>query len=513
MESGDNGVSMAHQVFFSHATEDREAALRICGFLEEAGVSCWIAPRDVRAGTDYAAAILEGIRSSDLVLLIFSSFANGSPYVLREIERATAYGRPVLSIRVDDAVPRASMEYHVNKWLEARGNVGDKQKEIIAAVRGQLAGDETGRTRPRTRRVPANLLGRSRRARWIVLASVLLIVAAAAGGTWAAMHTRGHPASAISAQGHNVWTTLSPSTAPSARYGHDMVRDSSSGRILLFGGITGLNILDASNDTWAYDPGANTWTNLRPSEPLPPPRFAHVMEYDPFTKRVILFGGRRASTRLNDTWAYDPATNTWTDLNPAGPVPPAREASDMVYDPSSGRLIMFGGLSGTGDLLNDTWAYDPVASTWTNLNPAGTLPPARCLHSMAYDPGTHRVLLFGGWSASADPSGVVGDMWAYDPAANTWTEISPAGTVPSPRYSSLVYDSSNGLMILSGGGHEETWAYDPAANTWTEFSPVGTVPSVRLQQSMVFDPSAGRVIMFGGATQSSVLGDTWAYSL
>ncbi len=87
---------MAHQVFLSHATEDRDTALQVCAALEGEEIRCWIAPRDVEAGTDYAAAILEAIRTSDLVLLIFSEHANASPYVLREIERAVNYGRPVL---------------------------------------------------------------------------------------------------------------------------------------------------------------------------------------------------------------------------------------------------------------------------------------------------------------------------------------------------------------------------------------------------------------------------------
>ena len=64
---------MAHQVFLSHATEDRDIATQVCAALEADGISCWIAPRDVKAGTDYAAAILDAIRTSDLVLLVFSA--------------------------------------------------------------------------------------------------------------------------------------------------------------------------------------------------------------------------------------------------------------------------------------------------------------------------------------------------------------------------------------------------------------------------------------------------------
>ena len=39
---------------------------------------------------------------------------------------------------------------------------------------------------------------------------------------------------------------------------------------------------------------------------------------------MILFGGASGRTLLNDTWAYDLAANTWTELKPTGTVPSAR---------------------------------------------------------------------------------------------------------------------------------------------------------------------------------------------
>ncbi len=132
----------SHRVFLSHTKEDQEAASRVCALLEADGIGCWLASRDARTSKDKAAATIEAIRSSDLVLLIFSASANSSPYVLREIERAISYERPVLSVHLDDAVPNASLEYYLNlwQWLEAPRGVEDRCDEIVAAVRGQLAG-------------------------------------------------------------------------------------------------------------------------------------------------------------------------------------------------------------------------------------------------------------------------------------------------------------------------------------------------------------------------------------
>ena len=140
-------TSVAHQVFLSYATEDADSARLLCRVLEaEEGIRCWIAPRDVPAGTDYAAAILEGIRNAELVLLLFSASTNASPYVLREIERAVAYERPVISVRLDGATPNPSLEYYLNmlQWLDAPRGIESKRREIVAAVRKQLEGGVTG---------------------------------------------------------------------------------------------------------------------------------------------------------------------------------------------------------------------------------------------------------------------------------------------------------------------------------------------------------------------------------
>ena len=82
------------------------------------------------------------------------------------------------------------------------------------------------------------------------------------------------------------------------------------------------------------------------------------MVFDPSSQRVIMFGGSNALTSkfYNDTWEYDPVANTWTELRPSGELPAARFTT-LVYAPSVGHVIMFGG-AGVGDLLlDDTWVF------------------------------------------------------------------------------------------------------------------------------------------------------------
>ena len=67
---------MPHDVFISYASEDACAAEPIRKILETQGIKCWIAPRDVPKGLEYAEAIIDTIRSSQVLVLIFSAQAN-----------------------------------------------------------------------------------------------------------------------------------------------------------------------------------------------------------------------------------------------------------------------------------------------------------------------------------------------------------------------------------------------------------------------------------------------------
>ena len=488
---------MAHQVFVSYATEDADTASRVCTLLEADSIPCWVAPRDVEAGTDYAAAIMNAIRNSQLVVLIFSVHSNASPYALREIDRAAAYGRPVLALRTDDTYPNPSLEYYLHDWIEAPEGVESKRKEIVAAVRAQLTRSATAAmsavggpgspVRPPVALQSGVGKGAARARPWylrtwvIAIAGVLVVAALGVGLGFGLTQNRAVPPADMIGN-HIAWTELRPSgTLPPVRGFHATAYDPESGRLIVFGGRgAGASRLD---DTWAYDPRTNKWMDLHPPGALPLARLGvwQSMVYDPSKRQAIMFGGASRLGIANDTWTYDPVGNKWTNLNPTGAVPSPRYAHAMVYAPQTGKLIMFGGFDGITVASDDTWAYDPSSNTWTNLKPAGTVPQVRYAQAMAYDPSTGKIVMFGGGaggSVGADtPTVLFNDTWAYDPAANTWTELKPPGTVPSPRCGqSMVYDPATGKLIMFGGGFasaayfNDVWAYDPVANAWTNSS-------------------------------------------
>jgi TolB-like protein len=108
-------------IFISHATADRAQAETILAACEAQGLTCWIAPRDIVAGTSWADAIVRGIADSAIVLLVHSDAANESPMVLREIDAAASARRPILPVRIDAAMPREGMQFYLSAthWFDA----------------------------------------------------------------------------------------------------------------------------------------------------------------------------------------------------------------------------------------------------------------------------------------------------------------------------------------------------------------------------------------------------------
>jgi N-acetylneuraminic acid mutarotase len=225
---------------------------------------------------------------------------------------------------------------------------------------------------------------------------------------------------------------------------------------------------------------------------------------------MVLFGGASDAGRYGDTWLYDPSANTWAVAGGAV-LPLPRSAHAMVYDQSAGKVVLFGGVDDAGR-FDDTWLYDSASDTWTLTDLKGSVPSPRSGHAMVFDPAIGASILFGGY----DGIGLLDDTWVYDAQAGTWTELEPSGTLPSPRGNHrMVYDSDIGVVIMFGGsdGDKELadiWAYDPEANVWTELLPAGDAPSGREQHAMVYDPSAGRVLVFGGFDDTDTeLNDLW----
>jgi hypothetical protein len=88
---------MAGRVFISHASEDREIAQAVCVAIEGRGLPCWIAPRDITPGKDYAQALYDAIGECTSLVLVFSQHRYR---LVRDIgSRLDERGRPWFEVK------------------------------------------------------------------------------------------------------------------------------------------------------------------------------------------------------------------------------------------------------------------------------------------------------------------------------------------------------------------------------------------------------------------------------
>ena len=97
-------------VFISYSTRDRAVADPICHGIEAAGVRCWMAPRDIPPGSNWASEIMCALEACSIVVLICSAASNRSKHVLREIERALDKDKEIIQVRIEDVTLSKAME-------------------------------------------------------------------------------------------------------------------------------------------------------------------------------------------------------------------------------------------------------------------------------------------------------------------------------------------------------------------------------------------------------------------
>ncbi len=136
-------MNNTHEVFISYSNKDKGIADAICHTLEEHGICCWIAPRDVSPGVPYAREIIDGIRKCKVMILVYSKNANDSQHVVNEIDQAFTEEKTIIPFMVDATSMNEELNYYLARrhWLVAYPNYAEKYEELAEAVANVLKKD------------------------------------------------------------------------------------------------------------------------------------------------------------------------------------------------------------------------------------------------------------------------------------------------------------------------------------------------------------------------------------
>jgi TIR domain/NACHT domain len=144
---------MPSMVFISHSSKDRVTADAICTHLESAGLSCWIAPRNIEPGSTWTKGIMQGLEVCRVFVLVFSEHANSSEHVEREVAKAFSAGLAVIPFRIKDVVPDQSLSYFLDtvQWLDATVPPLEKHLDKLVERVKKLLVNESPRKQPERR--------------------------------------------------------------------------------------------------------------------------------------------------------------------------------------------------------------------------------------------------------------------------------------------------------------------------------------------------------------------------
>ncbi|HYE14957.1 MAG TPA: hypothetical protein VD968_10995, partial [Pyrinomonadaceae bacterium] len=277
-----------------------------------------------------------------------------------------------------------------------------------------------------------------------------------------------------------------------------------------------------------------TWTAHKPN-PSPPIRDGAQIAYDAATNRVIAFlpGNPAVPPNLSsEVWVLRHAngmggTMFWTKLNPTGTAPSLIMGGSVAYDPTTNKLIVYGGC-----YANCSPSQSQVF-VLTNANGSGgtpawsqlsvTNPQDRVFHSTVYDAVNNLLISFGGQHAffgtdENDTRVLSNANGAASPS--TWSTLATAGGPPPARGShTIVYDSANNRLILYAGSNGisccynivpfgDVWVLSNANGiggtpTWSQLLPTGTPPPARDLHTAVYLPAKNKMYVFGGQTWSN----------
>jgi hypothetical protein len=295
---------------------------------------------------------------------------------------------------------------------------------------------------------------------------------------------------------------------PAARWDHTLSADPATGNLILFGGRDAAGA--PFGDTWVYATGEQTWTPVAGSAPSP--RFGQAVAVDTANRALYLFAGQAdGATFFNDAWRFDLDDLTWSEIPTGDARPSPRYGTSAVLD-DAGNVIVSHGFTFEGR-FDDTWSLDPKSGVWSDVSPAAeTRPLKRCLHEAVWDEAGQRMLLYGGCASGFGPC-PLGDLWAFDPAARTWTELTPPASPAARSNPALVRDDAAGAIWLVDGLTEagyaaDLWTLDLAQTPlWSDVAQGADVPAPRASH----DAAAldGAVYLFGGIGDAGPLADLW----
>jgi hypothetical protein len=254
----------------------------------------------------------------------------------------------------------------------------------------------------------------------------------------------------------DTWTDQKPKNSPPPKRYVTMAPIWGTDKVMIFAGIN----VTRTNDTWIYDLSDNNWTEKHPVN-VPSTDYGHKLASIYGTDKVLLFGSyiSLSPRYINETWIYDYGDNTWTNVT-KNPSPSPRWFPPMTSIYGTDKVILYGGYYNDGFnhfVYNDTWIFDLSENSWVQKLDNST-PEERYAAALAPIHDSDKVLMFSGNNFASTNN----ETWIYDLSANNWTEIKPIMRPSTKQYHEMAPVFNTNKIVLFGDLYptsDETWIF------------------------------------------------------
>jgi len=247
---------------------------------------------------------------------------------------------------------------------------------------------------------------------------------------------------------------------------------------------------------------------------------------------AIIYGGHFMHGYANpvqyfqsEIWTYNNTENSLSKRIVSGSVPSNRTFHGAVALDDGSMLTWGGGrIVGFSFVPSDTniWIYSTSTQSWSSIEPSGTVfPSGRLAHAMARHGNT--VFMFGGVVplTNGQCCNFLNDMYSYSISGNQWTQLSPSGTIPSPRSHMGFLTIGDAVWLQGGEGtnfaiEKGLWRYKINKDQWLEVNE--ETPDVQNQrESQMFAHVGNTMVVFAGDSEGpnfyNLKNDTWTYDI
>lgn len=209
-------LTLPKDVFISYSSLEAEKAEHIRDILQANGISCWMAPDSIPAGSSYLNEIYDAVSSCKVLIVLLSEKAQNSEWVTSEVEIARDESKVIIPYKIEDCKLNKAFRVLIKTKQYVEGF-----KDENKAIQQVMDSIHTALNQPAAPKIvyanPSGPAGAGGKGKWI--AAILVVILAILGGLfWYRSHKNAEEVNTASEAVSALEGTQAPTSAAKVYY-------------------------------------------------------------------------------------------------------------------------------------------------------------------------------------------------------------------------------------------------------------------------------------------------------